>query len=66
MKVFETTLIRTMARPKLKPDQAKSGYVRVRVTKAERARIRKRWKASGVPVESVWIRQLLLGDDNGS
>lgn len=57
-----TKLIGTMGRPKLKPDQAKGMYVRVRVTKAERTRIRKRWKAAGAKNESTWIRDQLLGD----
>jgi hypothetical protein len=52
-----------MGRPKLKKDEAKSTYVRVRVTKAERLAIKRRWKASGHKKESIWIRKLLLGDE---
>lgn len=51
-----------MGRPKSKPEDAKSTYVRVRVTKAERAAIKRRWKKAGDKKESIWIRKLLLGD----
>lgn len=56
-----------MARPKLKPGQKKETYVRVRVTKAERALIKRRWKASEIDAktEADWMRKLLLGVSNG-
>ena len=50
-------------RPKSKPADAKSCYVRVRVTKAERAKILRNSKASDEKTESAWIRKRLLGDD---
>lgn len=46
-------------RPKKPPDEARSTYVRIRVTPAERAEIRQRGKAS--KTETAWIRQRLLG-----
>jgi hypothetical protein len=64
-KVFATTLILTMARPTLKPGEAKDTYVRVRVTKAERAKIKRRWRASDSKekTEAAWMRKQLLGAD---
>lgn len=38
-------------------------YVRVRVSKSERAEIMRRAKASKFKTESAWIRKRLLGDD---
>lgn len=52
----------TMARPPLKAEDVKCYYVRVRVTKAERAKIKRRWKAAGAKNEAVWIRERLLGE----
>ena len=52
-----------MGRRKLKPSEAKCEYVRVRVTKAERERIRKRWKSAKAQNESKWIRDQLLGEE---
>lgn len=60
---FLTKLIGTMGRKKLKLSEAKCEYVRVRVTKAERERIRKRWKAAKAQDESKWIRDQLLGEE---
>ncbi len=51
----------TMSRPPLKPDDRKTIYVRVRVTKAERKRIKTRATAAGAKRESEWIREQLLG-----
>lgn len=62
-KVLATTLISTMGRPKSKPDQAKSQYIRFRVTKAERAKIMRKWKSANAKNEASWIRNLLLGDE---
>lgn len=57
--------IARMARPTLKPGEAKDTYVRVRVTKAERAKIKRRWKASdsNEKTEAAWMRKQLLGED---
>jgi len=52
-----------MARPHKKPSEAKSAYIRFRVTKAERAAILRRSKAAKAKNESEWIRKLLLGED---
>ena len=52
-----------MGRPKLKPNESKSKYVRIRVTAAERKAIMSRWKKAGAKNESVWILHRLLGDD---
>jgi hypothetical protein len=49
-----------MVRPKKKPGESKDSYIRVRVTKAERAKVLARWKSSSVKTESDWIRDLLL------
>ena len=51
-----------MARPRKPKDKAKSTYVRIRVTPAERAAIMKRWQKAGAKNESVWIRKRLLDD----
>jgi hypothetical protein len=52
-----------MGRPKTPKDKAKSMFIRVRVTKSERAEIMRRAKAAKAKTESDWIRQRLLGDD---
>ena len=57
-----TESVRTVGRPKLSAKDAKSQHVRFRVTKAERALLRKRWKESGEKKEAVWMRKLLLGE----
>jgi len=51
-----------MGRPKTPPDKAKSMYVRVRVTKEERATIMRRAKLAKARNESTWIRERLLGE----
>lgn len=38
-------------------------YVRIRVTRAERAEIMRRGKDAKAKTESAWIRQRLLGDE---
>lgn len=52
-----------MGRPELSPDEAKSEYVRVRVTKAQRKEIKRRAKAAKAKTTSAWIIGLLLGGD---
>jgi hypothetical protein len=52
-----------MGRPKIPKDKAKSMFVRVRVSKAERAEIARRAKAAKAKTESEWIRDRLLGDE---
>jgi hypothetical protein len=52
-----------MGRPKTPKDKAKSMFIRVRVTKSERAEIMRRAKAAKTKTESEWIRQRLLGDE---
>lgn len=53
----------TMARPRLKKDKVKACFVRIRVTEAERAKVRLRAKKSGAKNETDWVRQRLLGDE---
>lgn len=55
----------TMVRPTLKPDQKKSCYFRVRLTKAERKKITRLAIASKEKDESTWARKRLLGESNG-
>jgi hypothetical protein len=50
-------------RPKKPKEEVKTTYVRIRVTKAERAEIIRRWSATKLKSESEWIRQRLLGDE---
>lgn len=68
LRIIETTLApMKIGRPKSKPSDAKSMYIRARVTKAERAEIAKRAKAAksakSAKTESEWIRQRLLGNE---
>jgi hypothetical protein len=51
-----------MSRPPLKPADRKTIYVRVRVTSAERAKIKARARNAGAKKESTWIREQLLGE----
>ena len=57
------TLTAMRGRPKKPKEEVKTTYVRIRVTKAERAEIMRRWIATKLKSESEWIRQRLLGDD---
>jgi len=50
-------------RPKKPKAEVKTTYVRIRVTKAEREEIMRRWKAAKAKTESEWIRDRLLGDE---
>jgi hypothetical protein len=52
-----------MSRPPLKPVDRKTIYVRVRVTRAERDRIKARARKAGAKKESKWIREQLLGEE---
>jgi len=58
-----TDFMKKLGRPFTPKEKAKSMYVRVRVSKSERAEIMRRAKASKAKTESVWIRKRLLGDD---
>lgn len=51
-----------MARPKTPTEKYRGTYVRIRVTKAERAEILRRSREAQAKNESVWIRERLLGD----
>lgn len=57
------TLTRMKGRPKKPKEDVKTTYVRIRVTKAERLEIMRRWKAAKAKTESEWIRDRLLGDE---
>lgn len=50
-----------MVRPKLKQSKKKNLYVRVRVTKAQREEIMRRWRESGEVTEAAFVRKVLLG-----
>ena len=55
-------IMKKNGRPKTHPDLYKGTYVRIRVTKAERAEILRRSREAQAKNESVWIRERLLGD----
>lgn len=55
-------LEKSVGRPKQKPEKYRGVYVRIRVTKAERAEILRRSREAQAKNESVWIRERLLGD----
>ena len=50
-------------RPKKPTAEVKVTYVRIRVTRAERAEIMRRSKAAKAKTESEWIRDRLLGNE---
>jgi hypothetical protein len=50
-------------RPRKPKAEVKTTYVRIRVTKAEREEIVRRWKAAKAKTEAAWIRDRLLGDE---
>lgn len=52
-----------LVRPKVKIEDYRGTYVRVRVTAKERAEITRRTKAAKAKNESAWIRERLLGDE---
>jgi len=51
-----------MGRPKTPADQYKGTYIRVRVTKRQRAEILRKSIDAKAKTESEWIRQRLLSD----
>ena len=57
------TLTGMKGRPRKPKAEVKTTYVRIRVTKAEREEIMRRWKAAELKSESEWIRQRLLGEE---
>jgi len=57
------TLTGMKGRPKKPKAEVKTTYVRIRVTKAEREEIMRRWKAAKAKTEAAWIRDRLLGNE---